>query len=133
MNCACSTNSYPSLLTLLFASELLNNKFPARKLAPLAKAYTVKCPIFSPIEQQFFNILYSSNPSKVLDYCQDFSPITFQKMYIWILAAAKAKQSGEEAKYLAELERFKKELRWTEQLILKRFTQLIQNKTKKTK
>jgi hypothetical protein len=122
-----ATNSYPSLLMLLFTSEIFNNKFSPSKLAPFAKSYTVKCPIFSPLEEQFYKILSSSDSSKILDYCQELSPITFQKMYIWILAAAKEKKSGNADKYIAELKSFRKDLRWTEQLLLNRFIQLIEN------
>lgn len=121
-----ATTSYPALLTLLFSSELLNG-VPAKKLAPFAKAFTLGCPSFSPVEEQFFNILYSYNPSKVLTSCEKFSPITFQKMYIWILAAAKAKQSGNAEKYILRLKSFRKELRWTEQLLLNKFIQLLEN------
>ncbi len=122
-----ATNSYPSLLMLLFTSEIFNHKLSGSQLAPFAKAYIVKCPIFSPLEEQFYDILYSSNPSKVLNYCQGFSPITFQKMYLWILAAAKEKRAGNSDKYIAELKSFRKNLRWTEQLLLDRFIQLIEN------
>jgi len=122
-----ATNSYPSLLMLLFTSEIFNNKFAPSKLAPFAKAYTVKCPVFSPLEEQFHKILYSPEPSKILNYCQEFSPITFQKMYIWILAAAKEKRSGSADKYISELKSFRKDLRWSEQLLLNRFIQLIEN------
>ena len=121
-----ATNSYPSLLMLLFASEIFNHDFPASKLAPFAKAYIGKCPIFSPLEEQFYNILLIPESSKVLNYCQEFSPITFQKMYIWILAAAKEKKTGNPGKYIAELRTFRKNLRWTEQLLLNRFIQLIE-------
>lgn len=122
-----ATNLYPSLLTLLFASELLDNKLAARKLAPFAKAYMIECPIFSPVEKQFYNVLYNPDPLKVLNNCQKFSPITFQKIYLWILAAAKAKQSGNAEEYILQLKLFRKELRWTEQLLLNRFIQLIEN------
>ena len=122
-----TTNSYPALLTLLFASEILNNKIPTKKLALFAKDYTIQCPTFSPIEQQFVKILDNYNSLKVLDDCQKFSPITFQKMYIWILAAAKAKQSGNAEEYILQLKSFRKELRWTERLLLNRFIQLIEN------
>ena len=122
-----ATDSYPSLLMLLFTSEIFNNKFSPSKLAPFAKSYTIKCPAFSPLEQQFYKILYSSDPSKILDYCQDFSPITFQKIYIWILAAAREKRSGSADKYISELKSFRKDLRWSEKLLLNRFIQLIEN------
>jgi hypothetical protein len=122
-----ATNSYPSILMLLFASELFNNKLPAKELAPFAKSYIVKCPIFSSVEEQFDKVLYSSNPSRVLNQCQKFSPITFQKMYIWILAAATAKQSGNAETYITELKTFRKELRWTERLLLNRFIKLLEN------
>jgi len=122
-----ATNSYPSLLMLLFSSEIFNHNFSASKLAPFAKAYIGKCPVFSPLEEQFYNILNEQDSSKVLNYCQLFSPITFQKMYIWILAAAKEKRAGNPGKYIVELKSFRKDLRWTEQLLLNRFIQLIEN------
>lgn len=122
-----STNSYPSLLMLLFVSEIFNHNFSPAKLAPFAKAYIYKCPIFSPLEEQFYTILADSDSSKVLNQCQEFSPITFQKMYIWILAAAKGKKDGHDAgKYIAELKSFRKDLRWSEQLLLDRFIELIE-------
>ena len=121
-----ATNSYPALLTLLFSSELLNG-ISAKKLAPFAKAFTIKCPSFSPVEEQFPNILYSYNSSKVLTYCEKFSPISFQKIHLWILATAKEKQSGDAEEYILRLKSFRKELRWTEQLLLNKFIQLLEN------
>ncbi|MBU8902644.1 MAG: hypothetical protein KOO69_07880, partial [Victivallales bacterium] len=121
-----ATNSYPMLLTLLFSSELLNG-VPVKKLAPFAKAFTIGCPSFSPLEKQFPNILYSYNSSKVLTYCEKFSPISFQKIHLWILAAAKEKQSSNAKEYILRLKSFRKELRWTEQLLLNKFIQLLEN------
>ena len=121
-----ASNSYPSLLMLLFASEIFNYNIPASKLAPFAKAY-IGCPVFSPLEKQFYNILNIPDSLKVLNDCQEFSPITFQKMYIWILAAAKEKRAGNPGRYIAELKSFKRDLRWSEQLLLNRFVELIEN------
>ncbi len=121
-----SSSSYPSLLMLLFVSEIFNHNIPASKLAPFAKAYIGNCPIFSPLEKQFYNILEISDSSKVINYCQKFSPITFQKIYIWLLAAAKEKRTSNSGKYIIELKSFRRNLRWTEQLLLNRFVQFIE-------
>ena len=129
----CATNSYPSMLTLLFAFELLNNKLTPEKLAPFAKAYTVGCPIFSPVEEKFYKILYSSKPINILIKSQQLNPIIFQRIYLYMLAAAMEKQSGYPERYILKLKSFRKDLRWTEQLLLNRFIQLLENKLEESK
>jgi serine/threonine protein kinase len=122
-----ATNSYPSLLTLLFASQLFDHRLPHKQLATFARAYIFRCPSFSPLEVQLCNILNSSNPLNVLNNCQRFSPATFQSLYLWMLAAAKAKRSSNAKVYILKLKSFQKNLRWTEQLLLNRFIQLLEN------
>ncbi|MCK4981751.1 MAG: hypothetical protein KAS17_02445, partial [Victivallaceae bacterium] len=122
-----ATNSYPSVLTLLFASQLFDYRLPHKQLATFARAYIFKCPSFSPLEVQLCNVLDSSNPLSVLKKCQKFSPATFQSIYLWMLAAAKAKRSSNAEIYILKLKSFKKDLRWTEQLLLNRFIQLLEN------
>ena len=123
----CATNSYPPLLTLLFASQLFDHRLPHEQLAVFAKAYVFKCPSFSPLEVQLCNILNSSNPLNVLNNCQKYNPPTFQTIYLWMLAAAKAKRSSNAGKYIMKLKSFQKKLRWTEQLLVNRFIQLLEN------
>jgi len=122
-----ATDSYPSILTLLFASQLFDYRLPAERLGSFAKAYIFKCPSFSPLEVQLCNILDSSNPLNVLNNCQKFSPANFQTIYLWMLAAAKAKRSSSAEIYILKLKSFQKELRWTEQLLVNRFIQLLEN------
>ncbi len=125
----CATNSYPALLTLMFAAELFDRRLPAGKLNLFARAYTLQCPIFSPVERRFCDIPGNSDSLKILQSCQKFNPITFQKLYLWMLAAAKAKRSGDAGIYIKKLKSFRKDLRWTEQLFLDRFIELLENST----
>jgi hypothetical protein len=48
-------------------------------------------------------------------------------MYLWILAAAQAKRSGNPAACMLKLQTLKKKLRWSEQLLLVRWIQLLEN------
>jgi hypothetical protein len=116
----CATDSYPSLIILLFATELFNQQIVPKKLAKLAKDYSVNSPIFSPTELQFANILRSSNPFGII-------PKNLQAHPLWMLAAAKAKRSGKANRYIERLKSFGKNLRWTEQLLINRFIQLLEN------
>ena len=123
----CAANSYPALLTLLFASELFDRKLPVGKLASFARNYAIRCPVFSIVERQFPNILYSSRPAKILQNCLKLNPPTFQMIYLWILAAAKEKRTGREKEYILKLKSFRQDLSWTEELLVERFVELIEN------
>ena len=116
----CATASYPSLIILLFATELFNQQIVPKKLAKFAKDYSANSPMFSPTELQFANILRSSKPFKIISQNLRAYPL-------WMLAAAKAKRSGKANRYIERLKSFGKDLRWTEQLLVNRFIQLLEN------
>jgi hypothetical protein len=123
----CATESYPALLTLLFTAELLDYRLPVRKLSWFARNFSGRCPVFSLLDRRINSLLSSSDPLKVLEGIDDFYPTASREMYLWILAAAQAKRSGNPAACMLKLQTLKKKLRWSEQLLLVRWIQLLEN------
>jgi hypothetical protein len=123
----CASDSYPTLLILLFSAELFDGRLKAEKLSRNAADFVFNCPVFSPAERGFPNILRSPDPLKTLDQCQDFSPPPFQEACLWILAAARAERSGEIEKYTAKLKLLRKNLNWTELLLIDSWMELLEN------
>ncbi|MDD5728615.1 MAG: hypothetical protein PHV59_08635, partial [Victivallales bacterium] len=123
----CATRSYPGLLMLLFASAIPDYPQPLPAFAGLAGRFSAKCSVFSPVDGKFSVLLTAPDPLKILDENEKLQPLASQTMYLWILAAARAKRSGNFAAYKPKLEALAGELCWSERLLLRRSVELLKN------
>ena len=123
----CATQLYPALLTLLFATEVLDYSLPVHKLGWFARNFSARCPVFSPLDRRIYSLLSESNLLKILENVEGFYPTPSREIYLWILAAARAKRSGNFDACLVKLQTLKNKLSWGEQLLLTRSVQLLKN------
>ena len=119
--------SYPSLLTMLFVYEALECKAKVNKLAPYARAFSHNCPVFSATERQFSRILGNSETDRILEMSENANRNGTQTFFLYMLASAKAKHNKTPDRYSKKLKSLQKNLSWTEELLLKRFIQVINN------
>jgi tRNA A-37 threonylcarbamoyl transferase component Bud32 len=122
-----SSASYPGFLTLLFTSYLFDKKYPPEKLAYFASEYISRCPLFSLLERKMIAILSSKSSGEKLINSENIAPLSFQKVYLWMLISAELWREGKGEKGVKKLKSFRKELRWTEKLVLDRFISLLEN------
>ncbi|MDD5698086.1 MAG: serine/threonine-protein kinase [Victivallaceae bacterium] len=122
----CATDSYPALLTLRFAAELFAGCTPPEQLAGLADKFIFHCPVFSPAESRFRDILRVPSPAKVLEECRKYRPPADQMFPLRLLAAVRATRPDEIKAYILKLKSCLPGLSWTERLLAGRFIELLE-------